>query len=76
MSKPYASNAAVKATQGRARRAHGYEVTWDGKALIVYDDEEAANRMATEFGTYAKHSPAKFDGSYWKVFSLVGLPSD
>lgn len=74
MTKPFASNEAVKAAEGHAKTAHGYEVTWNGKAIIVYDDVEVANGLAERFETYAKHSRSRFENPHWITFSLVGLP--
>jgi hypothetical protein len=76
MSKPYASNEAVRAAEGKPKEAYGHELNWNGTAILLYDEEEEADRLAAEFGTYVKHSKAKFKNSCWKVFSLVRLPSN
>ncbi len=73
MSKPYASNKAVKEAHNGPRFFEGYEVTWNGKAIIIYDDVEAANGFAERFGTYVKHSDSRFPNPHWATFSLVGL---
>lgn len=76
MKKPFASNEeARKRADHGPRTAHGHELNWKGNAIILYDNEDEADRLAAEFGTYAKHSRARFEGSCWKVFSLVALPS-
>lgn len=72
--RPYASNEAVKNAQKKAELVEGYEVTWDGKAVLIYDDEEAANGLAERFGTYVKHSRSRFENPHWTTFSIVGLP--
>jgi asparagine synthetase B (glutamine-hydrolysing) len=73
--RPYASNtqARVRADQP-AETFRGYEVNWNGKAVLIYDDTVGADALAQELGTYAKHSPSRFENPHWKTFSLVGLP--
>lgn len=77
--KPHANTAAARARGEQPVRVYTdttgatWDLSWDDKCILIYDNMDRAEQLALEFGTYAKHSNNRFAGT-WKTFSLVRLP--
>lgn len=50
-----------------------YEIAWE--SIVVYDDPDTAEAIASFLGTYAKHSKSRFDAC-WQTFSIVPIKGD
>lgn len=74
--KPHVSNAQARAAEQQPTEfvfnGQSYEIA--AGSVVVYDDRETAEAIATHLGTYAKHSPPRFSNSHWSLFSIVKLP--
>jgi hypothetical protein len=74
--RPHVSDAAARAQADQPLPPfRGHERSWDGRAVLIWDDVEGAEALAAELGTEAKHSGARFDGP-WQSFSIVALPEE
>lgn len=75
---PHVSNAAAKAAGGPtefAWRGKVYDIGW--KSIVIYDDPDTAEEIATHLDTYAKHASNKFPtASGWKTMSIVPVKAD
>lgn len=75
MAKPYASNEKAKAKASEPiRQIYGFDETWDGRHVIVYDSPKAGDYLAALWKTKAKHSRSRFPNPHWTWFSIVRLP--
>lgn len=68
----YATNSRVREAARKPNTFRGYEVSL-GEVAVVYDDVPAAEALATELGTYAKHAESSGTDA-WETFSIVKLP--
>jgi len=69
---PHVSNQRAREAAERPRTFRGHEVAIS--SIVIYDDVAAADVLAEELGTVAKHASPKHEGSSWQTFSIVRLP--